>query len=351
MARGELTPWPGSRFDLMIPHGAITEPSRRVLLIEHSQADRYLLRNWLMAEKIEVYEALDIITGLAACPKFQPNLILLQLRLPTWDGYEVIRRLKNDPKTISIPVIFLSASALTGEKAKGIDLGAVDFVSKPFDPVELLARVGSALRTKALLDMLEQRAHLDGLTELGNRFALRDRLPRDWETCRRAGCPMSVFIADLDHFKKINDHYGHAAGDEVLRAAAMALRRSVREGDFVARYGGEEFVVVAPDCNLDGAVMMAERFRAEIADLKIPFRNHTIRATCSVGVAPAFHPSQDDPLRVLDQADQALYQAKSSGRNTTWIWDASQQTPAAVPAPSDLIAHPSVLSRRARSAG
>src|SRR5262249_60466829 len=127
------------------------------------------------------------------------------------------------------------------------------------------------------------------------------------ERCRPAGRPMSVFIADLDHFKKINDHYGHAAGDEVLRASAMALRRSVREGDFVARYGGEEFVVVAPDCNLDGAVMMAERFRAEIADLKIPFRNHTIRATCSVGVRPAFHPSQDDPLKGLHHARQALY--------------------------------------------
>ena len=139
----------------MLPHGAITEPSRKVLIVEHSQADRYLLRNWLLGEKIEVYEAVDIITGLAACPKFHPNLILLQLRLPTWDGYEVIRRLKNDPKTLSIPVIFLAANALTGEKAKGIDLGAVDFISKPFDSVELIARVGSALRTKALLDLLE----------------------------------------------------------------------------------------------------------------------------------------------------------------------------------------------------
>ena len=162
----------------MLPHGAITEPTRRVLLIEHNQPDRYLLRNWLQAEKIEVYEAVDIITGLAACPKFQPNLILLQLRLPTWDGYEVIRRLKNDPRTLSIPVIFLAASALTGEKAKGIDMGAVDFISKPFDAVELIARVHSALRIKAYLDLLEQRAHIDGLTELSNRHALQHRLPQ-----------------------------------------------------------------------------------------------------------------------------------------------------------------------------
>src|SRR4051794_6699818 len=311
----------------MLPNGAITEPGRRVLLIESVQADRYLLRNWLQAEKIEVYEAVDIITGLAACPKFQPNLILLELRLPTWDGYEVIRRLKNDPRTLSIPVIFIAASALTGEKAKGIDMGAVDFISKPFDPVELLARVGSALRTKALLDLLEQRAHLDGLTELGNRFALRDRLPHEWDACRRRGCPMAVFIADLDHFKKINDQFGHSAGDEVLRQAARTLRGAVREGDFVARYGGEEFVVIAPDCELDGAVAIADRFRDEIANLKISFRNHPIKVTCSVGVAPAFDLSQSEPLEVLDQADQALFQGKGAGRNAVGVWDTASKAP------------------------
>src|SRR3954471_543877 len=176
----------------MLHNGAITEPSRRVLLIEHTQTDRYLLRNWLQAEKIEVYEAVDIITGLAACPKFQPNLILLELRLPTWDGYEVIRRLKDDPRTLSIPVIFIAGCATTAEKAKGIDMGAVDFISKPFDPVELLARVHSALRTKAYLDLLEQRAHIDGLTELSNRHALQHRLQHEWDSCLRRGKPLAI---------------------------------------------------------------------------------------------------------------------------------------------------------------
>jgi DNA-binding response OmpR family regulator len=130
----------------MVPNGSIIE-NRRVLLIENTQTDRLLLRTWLTAERIEVYDAVDIITGLAACSRFQPNLILVQVRLPTWDGYEVIRRLKDDPRTLSIPVIFVAGCATTAEKAKGIDMGAVDFISKPFDPVELLARVHSALRT------------------------------------------------------------------------------------------------------------------------------------------------------------------------------------------------------------
>src|ERR1700722_9339289 len=194
----------------MIPNGSITVSSRRVLLIENSPSDRQLLRTWLSAEMIETYEAIDIITAMAACQKYSPNLILLQLRLPTWDGFEVIRRVKDDPKTRSVPVILIAASALTAEKAKGIDMGAVDFVSNPFDSVELLARVNSSLRTRALLDLLEQRAHLDGLTELGNRFALQDELPALFAACREREAPVSILILDIDHFKRINDQYGHA---------------------------------------------------------------------------------------------------------------------------------------------
>src|SRR3954453_2720001 len=115
----------------MIPNASLAVPPRRVLLIENSPSDRQLLRTWLASEMIETHEAVDIITGLASCQKVLPSLVLLQLRLPTFDGFEVIRKLKEDPRTRSIPVIFLSASAMTNEKAKGIDMGAVDFISKP----------------------------------------------------------------------------------------------------------------------------------------------------------------------------------------------------------------------------
>jgi two-component system cell cycle response regulator len=315
----------------MLPTLSI-EPNRRVLLVEHSPADRWQLRNWLGSERIEVYDAMDIITGLGACPKFQPKLILLQLRLPTWDGFEMIRRLKNDQQTRSIPVIFIADSATTSEKAKGIDLGAVDFVSKPYDPVELMARVHSALRTKAYLDLLEQRAHIDGLTELGNRFALHDQLPLLWESCRRNNKPLAVFLADLDHFKRVNDQHGHAAGDEVLRQAAMILRNSVRENDFVARYGGEEFVVVAPDCDREGALAIADRFRCTMAERRIALRSASVQVTSSVGVAPVTDLTQGAPLDVINHADQALYRAKSAGRNTIWVWDRDRNLPIAADA-------------------
>jgi diguanylate cyclase (GGDEF)-like protein len=304
----------------MVPDGSI-KTTRRVLLVENSTSDRRTLKGWLTAEGIQVHEATDLVSGLAACPTVQPNLIILQLRLPGGDGFEVIRRLKDDPDTVRIPVIFLSSNSTTSEKARGIDMGAVDFVSKPFDPIELLARANSALRTKAYLDLLEHRAHIDGLTELSNRCALSDRLPRVWEACTRRELPLTVLVADLDHFKEINDRFGHAAGDEVLRRVAATLRDAVREDHFVARYGGEEFVVLAPGCEVAGAVAMAERFRRSVADLKIKWRSASLSLTVSVGVARGLDPSQSEPVEALEQADRALYQAKEAGRDAVWVWD------------------------------
>jgi diguanylate cyclase (GGDEF)-like protein len=256
--------------------------------------------------------------------------VLVQIHLPTWDGYEVIRRLKEDPRSFSVPVILLASCATTAEKARGIDMGAVDFISKPFDPIELLARVHSALRTKAYLDLLEQRAHIDGLTELSNRHALQNRLQLEWENCLRRGNPLAIQIIDLDHFKRINDQYGHAAGDEVLRQTAATLRTSFRETDFIARYGGEEFVVLAPNCELTAAIDRAEILRKNLASLEIEFRTSTITVTSSIGIALAFDSAQGKPLEALDQADQALYGAKGAGRNCVWIWDSHSQAPIAL---------------------
>jgi diguanylate cyclase (GGDEF)-like protein len=217
--------------------------------------------------------------------------------------------------------------AQTAEKAKGIDMGAVDFVSKPFDSVELLARVNSALRTKALLDLLEQRAHLDGLTELGNRFALREALPLQLAASRQKNEPLAVVIADLDHFKRVNDQFGHAAGDEVLRRLAMVFRREVSAGDFLARYGGEEFVALCPNRGLTSALDLAERIRQSISDQNISLRNQAIKVTASVGVAIISSGETPEPADPLDRADQALYRAKAAGRNAVWFFDPESDRP------------------------
>ncbi len=295
--------------------------TRRVLVIDDSSFDRRVVRARLRRENVELLEAHDGLEGLKSARESLPDLILLDLLMTGWDGFETVRQLKEDPATKSIPVIFLSACSSTAEKARGLDLGAVDFVTKPFDPIELLARVRAALRTKFLQDLLEQRAHLDGLTGLGNRHALRERLAVEWETCGARGRPLSLLIADLDHFKRVNDAFGHNAGDEALCRAAMVLRQSVRAGDFVARYGGEEFVVVAPDCNLEGARVIAERFRSELCDHAVAVHGHRIALTTSVGVAWADPGAIEGPPTLLEYADRSLYCAKESGRNAVWVWD------------------------------
>jgi diguanylate cyclase (GGDEF)-like protein len=305
----------------MVPNSEILELPRRVLVIEDSELDREVLRRQVRFENLELIEARDGFEGLERCLACAPDLILLDLVLPGCDGFDVLRCLKNEPRTRPVPVIILSGLTQTNDKVKSLDMGAIDFVAKPFDPSELLARMRVALRTKYLQDLLEQRARLDGLTGLANRLALEERMACAWAECQRHGGPLAAWIADLDHFKRINDGYGHAAGDEVLRRAAAILRSAVRAIDFAARYGGEEFVVIAPQCDLPGALVMAERFRTRLKSEPIGFATHTIPVTASVGVASfSTRPDQVAPMDLLAHADQALYQAKESGRNVVKAW-------------------------------
>jgi diguanylate cyclase (GGDEF)-like protein len=298
-----------------------------VLLVEPALDERWWLRNELLAGRMEVCEATDLISAQRALSMFRPNLILAQLRLQTYNGLELVRRLKREVATQSIPILLYTDMATATERIQALDLGASDLISKPFVGAELLARLRAALRTRHLLTILEQRAHLDGLTGLANRGVFDDRLPREWDACRRRRAALSVLIADLDHFKAINDRHGHAAGDTVLRQSAATLARGIRSSDFVARYGGEEFVVIAPDCELSAVVCLAERFRAAIAGLQIDEHADAIPVTTSVGVATFTDLNCAKPDELLRRADEALYRAKESGRNATWYWEQNGSSP------------------------
>ncbi len=313
----------------------LTEIPGRVLLVEPAVGDRWWLRNELLAGRMEVFESTDLITAQRAVAMFQPNLILAQLRLPTYSGLELVRRLKRDSTTQSIPVLLYTDLASAEERIQALELGASDLISRPFVAAEVLARLRAALRIRHLLTILEQRAHLDSLTGLANRGVLDDRLPREWDACRRRRTALAVLIADLDHFKAVNDDHGHAAGDTVLRHSAATLARVVRTSDFVARYGGEEFVVVAPDCGLTAAVRLAERFRTAIEQLRIDEHGETIPVTTSVGVASFADLTRTVPTELLRRADEALYRAKEAGRNATWFWEESQSSPAPATLGSD----------------
>jgi two-component system cell cycle response regulator len=306
---------------------ALADLPHRVLLVEPSPTEATWLRNELLASKFDVYTARDLITATQALTIFRPSIVLTQMRLPTYGGLELLRRWKEDIAAQSIPVILYSDFATAGERIQALDMGAVDVLAKPFVSDELIARVRAALKVRLSVSILERRAHRDSLTGLANRGVLEDQLVRHWDDCRRRETPLSVVIVDLDHFKTINDTYGHGAGDDVLRETAKVLAHSVRSSDLVARFGGEEFVVVAPSCSIKEAVELAQRFRDKLRDRKITVDGTVISVTASVGVATADWTQRGPAEELLRQADEALYQAKRSGRDAIWIYDLSQKIP------------------------
>jgi two-component system cell cycle response regulator len=291
------------------------EPMRpRVLAIDDSDLVHRLLRARLRHERIDLHSALTADEGIAAAKDLQPEVILLDIDLEDLDGFEVLARLKADPITRDIAVIFVSASNETMDRVRGLDLGAVDFVGKPFDVGELKARVRSALRMQRLVKMLAQRAQLDGLTGLWNRAYLDDRLEAETASAIRYGNPLSLVLCDLDRFKNLNDSYGHPFGDEVLERAA-AILGSGRSADVACRYGGEEFAIIAPGTDLNETMEVADRHRFRISEIEWLDRPG-VKISASFGVADLTSISgTPTPEKLIAAADQALYQAKKAGRD------------------------------------
>ena len=291
---------------------------KRLLLVDDDVESLAVARARLADDQIEISCATGGRAGLEAAKSQHPDLILLDLDMPDMTGFDVCRILKADPELCMIPVLFLSGSGTSGDKVRGLDLGAVDYITKPFDDFELRARVRAAIRTKELQDLLIEHAHIDPLTGLPNRRALMDRLQMEWARMQRHGGELSFIMADIDYFKRVNDTYGHSIGDKVLQEVARTIARQCRESDLPARYGGEEFAVVVPNEGISGAVHLAERCRQEIEKVNLPAKGEPIRPTASFGVADAVGVSSAELL--ADRADQALYQAKAAGRNRVAVW-------------------------------
>jgi diguanylate cyclase (GGDEF)-like protein len=285
----------------------------KILIIDDSADALAVAKTRLAHEGHEILCAGGGKEGLEAAGRDNPDLILLDVDMPDMNGFEVCRRLKADTNLCMVPVIFLSGSGGPEEKVKGLNIGAVDFVTKPFDAFELRARVNAALRTKQMQDLLIEHAKIDPLTGLPNRRALDERLQQEWARLLRHGGHVSVIMADIDHFKKVNDQFGHPAGDEVLRQVARLLADGCRESDMAARYGGEEFVIVAPETTAQAAVDFAERLRMSICSKPLEVRGKVVDVTVSFGVAD--HEGRKTPEELVQAADEALYRAKSAGRN------------------------------------
>lgn len=272
----------------------------------------------IFADDHEVFMATSGEQALALCRDKQPDLVLLDVIMPGMDGLETCQRLKEDADTADIPVIFVTSQNSPEEETHGLEVGAVDFISKPVNPAVVRARVKTQLTLKAQTDALRMLASLDGLTGVPNRRIFDERLNAEWRACRRSGSALSLLMVDVDHFKLYNDHYGHLDGDQCLKSIASALASSVERGrDMLARFGGEEFVCLLPDTDLEGAKHIAEKLRQAVEELAIPHVESKTAATVTVslGVATTARCDALEPPDLLKVADEQLYLAKQSGRN------------------------------------
>jgi two-component system cell cycle response regulator len=290
-----------------------------ILIADDSPVVRAVVRDGLEAEGYLVHEADDGLAAIARCREVRPDAVLLDIEMPGMDGREVLDLLKRDPDLRQVPVVFLTGRTGTDDLVEGLRAGAHDYLKKPFEPAELLARIGSAVRNKRLQDELRQRneqldrmARVDELTQLYNRRHLQEELHRLGASSRRDHWPMAVVLFDVDHFKQVNDTLGHHGGDLVLQHCANRLLTAARTGDVLGRWGGEEFLLVLPNTDLNEAALAAERMRASVAEVPIMIEDTERVVTLSGGCASDALGNVD---ALLSRADVALYRSKSEGRN------------------------------------
>lgn len=299
----------------------------RILIAEDDATSRRLLEAHLTKWGYEVCTARD---GQEAWDALRrpgaPSLAILDWMMPSIDGIEVVRRLRADSSTPYVYVLLLTARGLKEDLLAGFEAGADDYVTKPFDAAELQARLRTGRRILDLqAELIAAReaqrieATHDHLTEVWNRAGVLEILQRECSRAARTQGTVSVIMADLDHFKSINDTYGHLAGDDVLREAARRMQTSIRVYDSIGRFGGEEFIVVLPDCLASSAMQQAERLRLGIRSIPFETSGAAIPVTLSLGVAALKQTGQDDYRTLLRLADAALYKAKEAGRDQTCL--------------------------------
>jgi two-component system cell cycle response regulator len=290
-----------------------------ILIADDSMVVRAVLRRQLETDGHTVVEAVNGEEAIDACREYHPDVILLDVEMPVLDGHATLSRLKADPQLKDIPVVFLTGMVDTADVVTGLQLGAHDYLRKPFEANELMARVSAALRTKWLQDELRTRnaeldrvSRIDMLTNIYNRRHLDEHLRQVISSARRHDRTIGVLLVDIDHFKEVNDEHGHLAGDAVLVEVAGRLEQAMRTEDALGRWGGEEFLAVLTDTPPEGVRTMAERLRQVVAAAPFTLDDGSqIKVTVSVG-----HTNGTADAEVLvHRADDALYVAKAEGRN------------------------------------
>jgi diguanylate cyclase (GGDEF)-like protein len=296
-----------------------------IIVVDDTRENLRLLSNILKEQGYQVRPVPLGSRALAAAKSRPPDLILLDIMMPEMDGYEVCSELKADRRTRDIPIIFISALNDTVDKVKAFSQGGVDFITKPFQTEEVLARVKTHLTIRNLQKELEARnqelarlVNIDGLTKIANRRYFDEYLQQEWQRLAREQQYISLIFIDIDFFKNFNDFYGHQAGDDCLKKVACVFEQATeRPADLAARYGGEEFVILLPNTDEQGAQHIARDIREALLQIKIPHEQSTVSTyiTCSMGIACTIPNQAFSAEKLVAIADEAVYKAKEQGRN------------------------------------
>ena len=310
----------------------------RLLIVEDSEPQGQHLKDTLERLGYEVEWAKTGIEALKACHRCRPSVVLLDLVLDDMDGYSVCRWLKLEEDTKDIPIIMTTVRRGVDDKVAGLNVGADDYLAKPIDERELEARIYAALRTQAARAELKKRnaqleemlhhaetlAITDSLTGLFNRRRFAEVVRREFVVTRRYKNDLSCIMVDLDHFKRVNDTHGHAAGDTVLQEVALVLGQNLREVDVAARYGGEEFALLLPHTSKHNALIVAERVQQRVRALEPMLDGQRVAITASFGVSDVKDVGDSGNWEdLIRTADVALYQAKRSGRDRIVLYEAA----------------------------
>ena len=290
-----------------------------ILIVDDMAANISILSDLLQKDyKVRVAKSGQRALEVAQSEESKPDLILLDIEMPQMSGYEVCKILKSSSKTRDIPIIFVTAKNDVIDEEYGLNLGAIDYIKKPFHPAIIKIRVKNNIDLKIKSDKLEELSMCDALTGIPNRRFFQDAYDKKYKEILRDGKRVALMMVDVDYFKLYNDNYGHWQGDDCLKKVASALRKTLkRPTDMVARYGGEEFVIILKDVDKEGAKTVAESLVKAVEQMKIPHAHSSVSefVTISVGVALKEVDEEISQEELVKLADEQLYRAKESGRN------------------------------------
>lgn len=286
-----------------------------VLVIEDHPDQRDLLSIVLRREGYRVIAAANGIEALEKLRQEHVHIALSDIMMPKMDGFELIKTIRTDPELKNLYLILITARIQEGDRVRGLDLGADDYITKPFSFSELLARIRVGSRVIQYQQHLEYQTQTDSLTGLYNRRAFEKKMTDELERANRYNHPLSLLILDIDNFKIINDTYGHNAGDAALAKISETLRATTRQSDFPSRYGGEEFVLILPETDHQNALQVAEKIQGEIRSTVFSMSNGHFTLTVSIGISSTSIHHYADANQMIEDADRALYAAKHNGKD------------------------------------